>query len=187
MVGGIGKLPDVARAHESLWLWVGGGLTAVGAALVGVAGGLGAASKVLYSLWTGLPMIVAYVMFGLAAACLGCAARGVPFPFAVSGQVDHESITGNTEPSVAQAPTLPPPVEIRLMPERDMITERFGLVAMNPRASGEFSAEVIGILDQDGREVGSRQGWRIPWLKGWLCRARGNLDGRLVPPRLRRL
>src|SRR6266567_63283 len=84
-----GRLPDVARSHESLWLWVGAGLTAVGAALMGIAGGLDAASKVPYTLWTSFPMIVAYVMFGLAAASFACAVRGIPFPLATGGAVQE--------------------------------------------------------------------------------------------------
>lgn len=90
----------MARSHESLWLWVGAGFTAVGAALMAIAGGLDAAPKVPYSLWTSFPMIIAYVMFGLALACLACAARGVPFPFAIGGQ--------ETPPAFPSAAIVPP-------------------------------------------------------------------------------
>jgi hypothetical protein len=100
----------VARSHESLWLWTGAAFTAVGAALMGIAGGLDAASKMPYSLWTSFPMIVAYVMFGVAFACLVCAVRGVPFPFAIDGQDGQGSITTLTAPVL-------PPVGVAL-PER---------------------------------------------------------------------
>jgi hypothetical protein len=51
-------MQGVARSHESLWLWAGAAFTAVGAALMGIAGGLDAASKMPYSLWTSFPMII---------------------------------------------------------------------------------------------------------------------------------
>jgi hypothetical protein len=70
------------------------------------------------------------------------------------------------EPTPAAGDTAPaPPVNISLMPEHDMTTDRFRLVAMNRGASSVFSAEVIRVLDQDGQEAGPLQGWRIPWLK----------------------
>jgi hypothetical protein len=76
----------MARSYESLWLWLGGGLIAVGAALLGVAGGFDAASKLPYSFFTSFPAVVAYVLFGLSLACFGCDIREVPIPYPISGR-----------------------------------------------------------------------------------------------------
>ena len=88
-----GKLASVARSGESLWLWTGAFLGTVGAALMGIATSLDGASKVPYSLWTSFPMIIAYIMFGLAIVCLVCAVRGIPFPLAAGDVVkEHEPL-----------------------------------------------------------------------------------------------
>lgn len=97
-------MPGVARSHESLWLWAGAAFTAVGAAFIGVAGGLDTASKMPYSFWTSAPMTVAYVTFGLAAGCLACAVRGVPFPFAVGTKEAQDRITVGSKPPALEAP-----------------------------------------------------------------------------------
>ena len=70
----------MTRSTEGIWLALAGGFIAVGAALLGVAGGFDAASKVPYSFWTSIPTIVAYVMFGLSLVGFVCAVRDVPIP-----------------------------------------------------------------------------------------------------------
>jgi tetratricopeptide (TPR) repeat protein len=94
----------VARSREPIWIALAGGLIAVGAALLGLAGVFDAASKVHYSFWTSLPLIIAYVMFGLSLACLACANREVPIPYPISrrtAEPDHlprtldEALAGN--------------------------------------------------------------------------------------------
>jgi hypothetical protein len=148
-----------------LWLWVGSFLAAVGAALVGVASALDAASKVPYSLWTSIPVIVAYVMVGLALACLACAARGVRFPLAGAPGDRRVPIAEPDGPPAQEVPTSTSyPVDIRLMPERDVATNRFRLVALNRGERGKFSAEVTSILDHEERPLG-RQSWHIPWAE----------------------
>ena len=112
----------VARSHESLWLWTGAAFAGVGAALVGVAGGLDAASKVHYSFLTSVPMIVAYVMFGLAAVCLGCAVRNVRFPFAVEGGEGPGEVADR---AAGQADARVPPVEDT--------SPRSGILSAGPR------------------------------------------------------
>jgi hypothetical protein len=155
----------VARSYESLWLWLGAGFIAVGAALLGVAGVFYAASKVPYSFWTSIPAIVAYVMFGLSLACLGCAIREVPIPYPISRRSAEQHAAPAGVPA-AERPALPgPPVRIRLLPERDMTTGGFRLVALNRGELGRFRAEVTGIRDQDGQApVTAGSGWPVPWL-----------------------
>lgn len=86
----MGTISVVARSHESLWLWLGAGFIAVGAALLGVAGGFEAASKVHYSFLTSVPAVVAWVMFGLSLACFICAIRDVPI-FYLTRRTDRQS------------------------------------------------------------------------------------------------
>jgi hypothetical protein len=74
----------VARSSGSRWLWLGGGFIAVAVALLGVAATFDTASKVPYSYWTSVPVIVAYILFGLSLVRLGCASREVPFPYPIS-------------------------------------------------------------------------------------------------------
>jgi hypothetical protein len=93
----------VARPSESRWLWLGGGFIAVAVALLGVAATFDTASKVPYSYGTSLPVIVAYILFGLSLVCFGCANREVPFPYPISrrdtGLLGHPVRSGPTEPS----------------------------------------------------------------------------------------
>jgi len=158
-------IAGVARSYESLWLWLGAGFIAVGAALLAVAGGLDAASKVPYSFWTSAPVIIAYAMFGLSLACFGCAIREVPIPYPISSRS-----TGPLAPAAVEPPSGGPglpaaPVRVRLMAERDMVADGFWLIALNRGEPGRFRAEVIGIRDQDGQApVTPVGGWPIPWL-----------------------
>lgn len=69
----------MARSRESVWLALAGGLAAVGAALLGISAAFGAATKG-YSVWTSVPAIFAYVLFGLAVVSLACAVFEVPIP-----------------------------------------------------------------------------------------------------------
>jgi hypothetical protein len=85
----------------------------VGAALLRVAGGFDAASKVPYSFWTNVPVIVAYVMFGLSLACFTCAIREVPIPYPVSRRITVQQLAAQAEaPTTERAslPALPGPV-----------------------------------------------------------------------------
>ncbi len=155
----------MARSYESLWLWLGAGFIVVGAALLGVAGGFDATSKVPYSFGTSVPVIVAYAMFGLSLACFTCAIREVPIPYPISRRS-----TGQLVPpagaSAAERPALPaPPVRIRLMAERDLTAGGFRLIALNRGELGRFRAEVTGIRDQDGQApLTAGSGWPVPWL-----------------------
>ena len=102
----------MARSYESLWLWLGAGFIAVGAALLGVAGGFDAASKVPYSFVTSVPVIVAYVMFVLSLACFTCAIREVPIPYPVSRRITVQLAARAEAPTIERAslPALPGPV-----------------------------------------------------------------------------
>ena len=155
----------MARSYESLWLWLGGGFIAVGAALLGVAGGFDAASKVPYSFWTSVPVIVAYVMFGLSLVCFTCAIREVPIPYPISRR-STKQLAPLAEAPIIERPVLPAaPVRIRLVVERDLTTGSFRLVAQNRAELGRFRAEVTGIRDQDGRApITAGSGWPVPWL-----------------------
>jgi len=86
----VGTISVVARSHESLRLWLGAGFIAVGAALLGVAGGFEAASKVRYSFLTSVPAVVAWVMFALSLACFICAIRDVPILY-LTRRTDRQS------------------------------------------------------------------------------------------------
>jgi hypothetical protein len=79
----------------------------VGAALLGVAGGFDAASKVPYSFWTSVPVIVAYVMFGLSLACFTCAIREVPIPYPVSRRITVQQLAVQAEAPTTERPPLP--------------------------------------------------------------------------------
>jgi hypothetical protein len=161
-------IADVARSYESLWLWLGAGFIAVGAALLGVAGGLDAASKVPYSFWTSAPVIVAYAMFGLSLACFGCAIREVPIPYPVSRRGAAPLIPAAVAPLLGG-----PPVRVRLVAERDMPTDGFRLVVLNRGELGRFRADVIGIRAQDGQApVAPAGGWPVPWLDDGSVTAR---------------
>lgn len=155
----------MARSYESLWLWLGAGFIAVGAALLGVAGGLDAASKVPYSFWTSAPVIVAYAMFGLSLGCMVCAIREVPIPYPISGRSAKPFVPAVAAP-LPSGPGLPAAsVRVRLVTERDMAADGFRLVALNRGELGRFRAEVISIRDQDGQApVTPVGGWPIPWL-----------------------
>jgi hypothetical protein len=137
----------------------------VGAALLGVAGGFDASSKVTYSFWTSVPVIVAYVMFGLSFVCFTCAIREVPIPYPVSRR-SAEQLAPLANVSAAEPAVLPAaPVRIRLVVERDMTTGGFRLVAQNRGGLGRFRAEVASIRDQAGQApVTAGSGWPTPWL-----------------------
>lgn len=75
----------VARSRESIWLALAGGLGGVAGVLLGISAAFGAATKG-YSVWTSAPAIVAYVLFGLAAVCLACAAYDIPIPLPARGR-----------------------------------------------------------------------------------------------------
>jgi molecular chaperone DnaK (HSP70) len=62
------------------WLALFSALAAAGGVLLGMSAAIGAASKD-YPIWTSVVAVVAYVLFGLAAACLVCATRKVPVPY----------------------------------------------------------------------------------------------------------
>jgi hypothetical protein len=155
----------VARSYESLWLWLGAGFIAVGAALLGVAGGLDAASKVPYSFWTSVPVVVAYAMFGLSLACFSCAIREVPIPYSISRRSAEPLVAAAAAPLSGGPGLSAAPVRVRLVAERDMAADGFRLVALNRGELGRFRAEVIGIRDQDGQApVTPVGGWPVPWL-----------------------
>ena len=162
----------MARSYESLWLWLGAGLIAVGAALLGVAGGFDAASKVPYSYWTSVPVIVAYAMFGLSLACFTCAIREVPIPYPISRRSADQPVV---PAAPAAGPALPAaPVRIRLIAEHDLTAGRFRLVALNRGALGRFRAEVIRIRDQDGQApLTAGSGWPVPWLDDGSVTSKG--------------
>ena len=69
----------VARSREPIWLALVGGFAGVGGVLLGVSAAFGAVTSG-YSMWTSVPAIVAYAMFGLAVACLASAVYEVPIP-----------------------------------------------------------------------------------------------------------
>ena len=82
------------------------GFIAVGAPLLGVAGGFDAASKVPYSFWTSGFVIVADVMFGLSLGCFMCAIREVPIPYPIS-RGRAEPVAPAAETSTTGPPALP--------------------------------------------------------------------------------
>ncbi len=96
----------MTRSTEGIWLALAGGFIAVGAALLGVAGGFDAASKVPYSFWTSIPTIVAYVMFGLSLVGFVCAVRDVPIPPPI-GSRSMEPAAPAATPSVEALPKNP--------------------------------------------------------------------------------
>lgn len=91
----------VARSREGIWLALAGGFIVVGAALLGVAGGFDAASKIPYSYWTSAPVILTYIMFGVAVAAIVCAVRDVPIPPPIGSrttELPEGPRQGSTEP-----------------------------------------------------------------------------------------
>jgi hypothetical protein len=105
-----GTIAVVARSYESLWLWLGGGFIAVGAALLGVAAGFDSASKVSYSFWTSVPLTIAYIMFGVALACFACAIREVPIPYPISRRsVDQSTPLAEVQAVERQSEVSAPP------------------------------------------------------------------------------
>jgi tetratricopeptide (TPR) repeat protein len=99
----------VARSYESLWLWLGAGFVAVGAALLGVAGVFDAASRVPYSFFTSAPVIVGSVLFGLSLACFVCAIREVPIPYPISGRKTELLVSPVEKPAPERPASLDPP------------------------------------------------------------------------------
>ena len=77
-LGNTSTIVRVARSRGPVWLKFAGVSGGVGAALLGVAASFDVASS-RYSFGTSVPMIVAYVMFGLALGCAVCAVYEVPF------------------------------------------------------------------------------------------------------------
>lgn len=156
-------ISGVARSSQSLWLWLGAGLIAVGGVLMGVVASLHAGSTAPY--WTSGPVIGAYALLALSLVCFGCATREVPIPYTLRDQF-VEIDAKPPEVPVRERPALPStPVRLRLVAERDMVNNHFRLVALNRGDLGHFRAEVIRIRDQDDREpLISRAGWPVPWL-----------------------
>lgn len=156
----------MARSYESLWLWLGSVLGGVGVGVLGIAATLESASKVSYSLWTSAPAIVAFVMFGVSLVCFVCAIREVSIRWPVSHRSAELSAAISQSASSVTGQALPSePVRVRLVPELDMMTGGFRLVALNRGQPGCFRAEVTSILDQDGQPpVTTAGGWPVPWL-----------------------
>jgi len=102
-------------------------------------------------------------MFGLAVACLACAAYDMPIPLPTSRR-DAEALA--EAPAVDERPAIPAaPVRIRFIVERDIATGGFRLAALNRGELSRFRAEVTRIRDQDGLPpVTAIGGWPIPWL-----------------------
>ena len=131
----------------------------MGGVILGISAAFGAATKG-YSVWTSASAIVAYVMFGLAVACLACAAYDLPIPLPTRRRdAEHPSEV----PAAEERPALPAaPVRIRFIVERDIVMEDLRLVALNRGGLGRFRAEVTSIRDQDGQlPVTARGGWPI--------------------------
>jgi len=65
-------------------------------------------------------------------------------------------------PAVPGPPALPPaPVDVSVVHKAD--GDRLRLVVTNEGPRGGFTAEVISVLDPDGRPV-ERQSWTVPWV-----------------------
>jgi hypothetical protein len=74
----ISTISVVARSFENLWLWLAGTFVALCAVSIPAAVTLDTTSKVPYSLWTSAPMIVAYIMAGLAPTARGSHQASAP-------------------------------------------------------------------------------------------------------------
>jgi tetratricopeptide (TPR) repeat protein len=125
----------VARSRESIWLALAGGLGGAGGVLLGISAAFGAATKG-YSVWTSVPAIVAYIVFGLAVACLACAAYDMPIPLP------------------GRPPNAEPPVAV---PLPSPITSVGGAVVVGniPQQPPGFQprADLLADLDRAGAEV----------------------------------
>jgi hypothetical protein len=147
----------VRHDHDSYWLWVGAAFFALAVALIGGAIPFDAASKVPYSFWTSAPMIVAYVMFGLAVACLACAARGVPFPLATGGRDGHDSVL----PPAGVAPPAQlagAPEASQRRPSQTEVPEKREMDITPEQLTGFFK----GVTDLQGQDRVAR------YIGGWM-------------------
>jgi hypothetical protein len=169
----------VARSSEPLWLWLGGGLIGVGGVALGIAATLESVAKVSYSLWTSAPAVAAYVMFGLSLVCFVCAIREVAIPYPVSRRPAQPLVTSPPGTPPVSSPVLnAAPVRVHLVPERDITTDGFRLVALNWGEPGHFRAEVTSIRDQDGQPPATPAGgWPVPWLDDGTVTSRDILGG----------
>jgi hypothetical protein len=137
--------------HQKYWFTASGGFGALGIAMIATAAAL--ASSTAHLALTGRFMIIAYVAFCCAVACFAGGIRQAPFPFA-AGDIDPAR--------VAEPPAIQPasPVQVTFIPEPD--TDLLRLVAVNEGDRADFTAQVIGFIDELGRNR-TRQTWPIPW------------------------
>jgi hypothetical protein len=133
----------VKRSPESIWLAVAGGLIVVGAALLGVAAVFDAASKTPYSLWTSIPVIVSYVMFGLSLVSITCAIREVPIPYLISRRNAEPLVRPVVETATECADFPAGPVHIGLPHDRDK-TASGQTETVNPMASIDGWSRQVG-------------------------------------------
>ena len=113
---------------RELWLWVGAGFVALAVALVGSALAFDATSKVAYSLWTSVPMIIAYIAVGVAAVSFGCAVRGLSFPGSASRR-EHEISSALLSRGIETAVPTSSALELQLEDERWDIWQASALLA----------------------------------------------------------
>ena len=137
--------------HQKYWFTASGGFGALGIAMIATAAAL--ASSTAHLALTGRFMIIAYIAFCCAVACFAGGIRQAPFPFA-AGDIDPAR--------VAEPPAIQPasPVQVTFIPEPD--TDLLRLVAVNEGDRADFTAQVIGFIDELGRNR-TRQTWPIPW------------------------
>jgi hypothetical protein len=82
---------------SSFWLWIGAALVAVATAFTG------ATATATRPEWAGAVMIFAYVMYAVAAACLACAIKGIPFPGSAIWRANRTNLPPPGRPSATIA------------------------------------------------------------------------------------
>ena len=111
----------------------------MGAALLGVAGVFDAASKVPYSFWTSIPVIVAYVMFCSVTCLLRVCHPQVPIPYSASRRITVQ-LAPQAEAPTTERPSLPAlPGPVALPQLASVLTDALSAARSITEESGRHS------------------------------------------------
>lgn len=137
--------------HQRYWFVAAAGCGTLGLGMITAAASL--ASSTSHLALTNPFMVTGYVAFAFTVGCFVGGIRQLRFPFA---RTLNDPVTITT----LIPPAFPSPINVEVTPEQKGVM--LHLVVLNHGDRGQFSAEVISIVDPDGTAIGT-QFWPIPW------------------------